>query len=220
MKEGGSGLMSTIGSIRSRRGADPLTCSQEVGESWGNLGTPEHVRARRPALVRRAPSDERPDVVVVHIQSRSSRPGCPACGTAARIKDRPAVELVAAGTPRLIVSPNGTSATRGQPARPRLLGHLRPWFARTSLSFWSSNLPGKAVYSPRLAATAAVLLGERPNNRRRSPPRRVRGLPSRAGGWRRGCPRRGTAGTTRGAAHDLRRTRGSSWSRARTEPGT
>ena len=59
MKEGGSGLMSTIGSIRSRRGADPLTCSQEVGESWGNLGTPEHVRARRPALVsstfRRAP---------------------------------------------------------------------------------------------------------------------------------------------------------------------
>jgi hypothetical protein len=41
------------------------------------------------------------------------------------------------------VSSTGTSATRGQPARPRVLGHLRPWFARTSLLFWSSTPPGQ-----------------------------------------------------------------------------
>jgi transposase len=38
--------------------------------------------------------DEREDMVVVHIESRATRPGCPACGTPAWVKDRPPVELV------------------------------------------------------------------------------------------------------------------------------
>jgi hypothetical protein len=38
--------------------------------------------------------DERTDVVVVHIESRVSRPGCPSCGTQAWVKDRPPVRLV------------------------------------------------------------------------------------------------------------------------------
>jgi transposase len=33
-------------------------------------------------------------VVVVHVESRSSRPGCPSCGRSARVKDRAVVELV------------------------------------------------------------------------------------------------------------------------------
>jgi transposase len=39
-------------------------------------------------------SDEHGDAVVVHIESRVSRPACAACGTRAWVKDRPAVELV------------------------------------------------------------------------------------------------------------------------------
>ena len=41
-----------------------------------------------------AVDDERVDVVAVHIESRASRPGCPACGVPAMVKDRPDVELV------------------------------------------------------------------------------------------------------------------------------
>lgn len=38
--------------------------------------------------------DERDSVVVVHIESRTARPGCAACGTQARVKDRAPVVLV------------------------------------------------------------------------------------------------------------------------------
>jgi transposase len=38
--------------------------------------------------------DERDGAVVVHIESRAERPECPACGSLARVKDRPQVELV------------------------------------------------------------------------------------------------------------------------------
>jgi transposase len=38
--------------------------------------------------------DERDEMVVVHIESRITRPGCPACGTPAWVKDRPPVVLV------------------------------------------------------------------------------------------------------------------------------
>jgi transposase len=38
--------------------------------------------------------DERDEAVVVHIESRAERPECPACGSVAWVKDRPAVELV------------------------------------------------------------------------------------------------------------------------------
>jgi transposase len=42
-----------------------------------------------------AVDDDRVDaVVVVHIESRVARPGCAGCGTPARVKDRPRVELV------------------------------------------------------------------------------------------------------------------------------
>jgi transposase len=48
-----------------------------------------------PAVTVVAVDEARIDEVVVHIESRlSPRPGCPACGTPARVKDRPAVELV------------------------------------------------------------------------------------------------------------------------------
>jgi transposase len=38
--------------------------------------------------------DERGEAVVVHIEARVERPGCPGCGTPAWVKDRPLVELV------------------------------------------------------------------------------------------------------------------------------
>jgi transposase len=38
--------------------------------------------------------DQHADAVMVHIESRASRPGCPECGTPAWVKDRPPVELV------------------------------------------------------------------------------------------------------------------------------
>jgi hypothetical protein len=38
--------------------------------------------------------DDRVDAVVVYVESRQSKPGCPSCGTAAWVKDRPPVELV------------------------------------------------------------------------------------------------------------------------------
>jgi transposase len=38
--------------------------------------------------------DEHEDMVVVHIEARSSAPPCPGCGGSAWVKDRPAVELV------------------------------------------------------------------------------------------------------------------------------
>jgi transposase len=38
--------------------------------------------------------DERSDAVVVHVESRTERPGCVVCGTRAWVKDRPLVELV------------------------------------------------------------------------------------------------------------------------------
>jgi transposase len=41
-----------------------------------------------------AVDDERHDAVVVHVESRVERPGCPACGALAWVKDCPAVELV------------------------------------------------------------------------------------------------------------------------------
>jgi hypothetical protein len=47
-----------------------------------------------PAINVLAVDDERVDAVVVHIESRASRPGCAACGAPAWVKDRPLVELV------------------------------------------------------------------------------------------------------------------------------
>jgi transposase len=47
-----------------------------------------------PAITVLGVDDQRADAVVVHIEARSPRPGCPACGVSARVKDRPAVELV------------------------------------------------------------------------------------------------------------------------------
>jgi transposase len=47
-----------------------------------------------PAITVVAVDDGRPDAVVLHIESRVSRPGCPVCGTPARVEDRPTVELV------------------------------------------------------------------------------------------------------------------------------
>lgn len=42
-----------------------------------------------------AVDDDRSDAgVVVHIESQMARPGCAGCGTPARVKDRPPVELV------------------------------------------------------------------------------------------------------------------------------
>jgi transposase len=38
--------------------------------------------------------DDRSDVVVMHIETCVGRPGCPACGIPAQVKDRPSVELV------------------------------------------------------------------------------------------------------------------------------
>jgi transposase len=47
-----------------------------------------------PAVNVLAVDDQRADAVVVHIEVRAPRPACAACGTPARVKDRPSVELV------------------------------------------------------------------------------------------------------------------------------
>src|SRR5215207_7442494 len=46
-----------------------------------------------PAITVLAVDDNSADVVV-HIESRLSRPGCPSCGTPVWVRDRPVVELV------------------------------------------------------------------------------------------------------------------------------
>jgi transposase len=47
-----------------------------------------------PAINVLAVDDDRDDALVVHIESRVTRPGCAGCGTPAWVKDRPPVELV------------------------------------------------------------------------------------------------------------------------------
>ena len=47
-----------------------------------------------PAVNVLAVDEARVDMVVVHIESRTTRPGCVSCGSPAWVKDRPAVELV------------------------------------------------------------------------------------------------------------------------------
>jgi hypothetical protein len=106
----------------------------------------------------------------------------------------------------------------GQPARPRVTGTPSPLVCAHVAVVLVLDARARPSIR-RIARLPPVVPGERRNRKRRSPLPPVGALPFGAGGWRRGCPRRGIAGTTRGAAHDPRRTWGSSWSRARTEPG-
>ena len=50
-----------------------------------------------PAITVLGVDDERDEPIRVHVETRASRPGCPTCGTAAKVNDRPAVVLVDLG---------------------------------------------------------------------------------------------------------------------------
>jgi transposase len=75
----------------------------------------------------------------VHVETAGERPFCEACGAAARVKDRPVVELV-------------DLSCFGRPAR--LVWHKRRWCCANvscAVGSWTEDAPG--IASPRLTLT-------------------------------------------------------------------